>query len=69
MKDQTGKPNVLLVCADQWNGLLTRPAAHPVVMTPTLGQMGQCARVRSGPKYTKNCLGFQRVRWDDGGDG
>jgi hypothetical protein len=42
MNDQTGKPNVLLVCGDQWNGLLMRPAAHPFVMTPILAQMGQC---------------------------
>ena len=33
------KPNVLLICADHWGGLLSRPAGHPVVMTPTLAHL------------------------------
>ena len=33
------KPNVLLICADHWSGLLSRPGGHPVVMTPTLAQL------------------------------
>ena len=35
------RPNVLLICVDHWSGLLTRPAGHPVVMPPTLGQLAQ----------------------------
>ncbi|MDP6108264.1 MAG: sulfatase-like hydrolase/transferase, partial [Candidatus Brocadiia bacterium] len=33
------RPNVLLICADHWGGLLSRPAGHPVVMTPTLAHL------------------------------
>lgn len=35
-------PNVLLICVDHWGGLLTRPAGHPVVMTPTIAQLARC---------------------------
>ncbi len=35
------KPNVLLICADHWGGMLTRPGGHPVVMTPTLSQLAR----------------------------
>ncbi len=35
------RPNVLLICADRWSGLFTRPAGHPVVMTPTIAQMAR----------------------------
>ena len=34
-------PNVLLICVDHLAGLLTRPAGHPVVMTPTLAQLAR----------------------------
>ena len=37
--DQAEKPNVLLICVDQWAGELMRPNGHPVVMTPTLAQL------------------------------
>ena len=37
-----GKPNVLLICTDHWSGLLTHAAGHPVVMTPTIDQLGRC---------------------------
>ena len=33
------RPNVLLICTDQWPAELTRPAGHPVVMTPTIAQL------------------------------
>lgn len=32
-------PNVLLICVEQWSGALTRPAGHPVIMTPTIAQL------------------------------
>ena len=35
------RPNVLLICADHWSGLFTRPAGHPVVMTLTIAQMAR----------------------------
>ena len=41
------KPNVLLICTDHWSGLLTRGAGHPVLMTPTIDQLG-----RSGTTFT-----------------
>ena len=34
-------PNVLLICTDHWPGLLTRPAGHREVMTPTLAQFAR----------------------------
>ncbi len=37
----TSRPNVLLICTDHWPGLLTRPAGHSVVMTPTIAQLAQ----------------------------
>ena len=39
---EADKPNVLLICTDHWPGLLTRPAGHPVVMTPTIAQLARC---------------------------
>ncbi len=33
------RPNVLLICTDHWPGLLTRPAGHREVITPTLAQL------------------------------
>jgi hypothetical protein len=33
------RPNVLLICTDHWPGMLTRPAGHREVMTPTLLDM------------------------------
>ena len=41
------KPNVLLICTDHWSGLLTPQAGHPVVMAPTLEQLG-----RNGVTFT-----------------
>lgn len=41
MADAGRRPNVLLICTDHWSGLLTRPAGHPVVMTPTVEQMSR----------------------------
>ena len=41
LNEQTEKPNVLLICVDQWGGELMRPAGHPVVMTPTLSQLAR----------------------------
>lgn len=35
------KPNVLLITADHWGGMLTRPGGHPVVMTPTVSQLAR----------------------------
>ncbi len=35
------RPNVLLICADRWSGLFTRPAGHPVAMTPTIAQLAR----------------------------
>ena len=35
------RPNVLLICADRWSGLYTRPAGHPTVMTPTIAQLAR----------------------------
>jgi len=32
------RPNVLLICADQWSGCLTGPAGHGYILTPTLNQ-------------------------------
>ena len=32
-------PNVLLICTDHWPGLVTRPAGHREVITPTLAQL------------------------------
>ncbi|MAE67200.1 MAG: arylsulfatase [Phycisphaeraceae bacterium] len=40
-------PNVLLICADHWPAAMTRPAGHPVVMTPTFAHLS-----RSGVNYT-----------------
>ncbi len=48
MADDSKRPNVLLICTDHWSGLLTRQAGHPVVMTPTLAQLG-----RSGVTFTQ----------------
>lgn len=42
------RPNVLLICTDHWGDMYTRPAGHPVVMTPTLDQLA-----RSGVRYTR----------------
>ena len=36
------RPNVLMICVDHWGGLLTRPAGHPVIMTPTIAQLARC---------------------------
>lgn len=35
------RPNVLLICTDHWGDMYTRPAGHPVVMTPTLDQLAR----------------------------
>ncbi len=42
------RPNVLLICTDHWGDMYTRPAGHPVVVTPTLDQLA-----RSGVRYTR----------------
>lgn len=42
------QPNVLLICTDHWGDMFTRPAGHPVVMTPTLDQLA-----RSGVRFTR----------------
>jgi arylsulfatase A-like enzyme len=44
----TAKPNVLMICTDHWSDIFTRPAGHPVVMTPTLDQLA-----RSGTRFTR----------------
>ena len=41
IQNQTDRPNVLLISADHWGGLLARPAGHPVVMTPTITQLAR----------------------------
>lgn len=51
MSKPAERPNVLLICTDHWPGLLTRPAGHPVVMTPTLGQLAHNG-VRFSNAYT-----------------
>lgn len=33
------KPNVLLICVDQWPGTLMGAAGHPCILTPTLDQL------------------------------
>jgi arylsulfatase A-like enzyme len=42
------RPNVILICADQWRGDCLSVAGHPVVHTPYLDQMAldgvQCYR-------------------------
>jgi len=35
------RPNVLLICSDQWPGSLLGCAGHPAVKTPTLDQLAQ----------------------------
>lgn len=44
----SNSPNVLLICTDHWGDMFTRPAGHPVVMTPTLDQLS-----RSGVRFTR----------------
>lgn len=41
------KPNVLLVCVEQWPGRLLGCAGHPVISTPTLDQLA-----RNGVRFT-----------------
>lgn len=48
MSDKSKRqPNVLLICTDHWSGLLTRPAGHDVVITPTVEQFA-----RNGVMFT-----------------
>ena len=42
MSRSINRPNVLMICVDHWGGLLTRPAGHPVIMTPTIAQLARC---------------------------
>ena len=42
------RPNVLLVTVDQWRGQLLGCAGHPVLLSPTLGQLA-----RNGVRYTR----------------
>ena len=42
------RPNVLLICADQWPGLLMGCAGHPVIQTPSLDQLA-----RTGTRYSR----------------
>ena len=37
--DMPDRPNVLLVCVDQWAGSNMGCAGHPTVLTPTLDQL------------------------------
>ena len=46
--DRPSRPNVLLICTDHWSDMFTRPAGHPVVMTPTIAQLA-----RSGTRFTR----------------
>jgi len=42
------RPNVLLICVDQWPGLLMGCAGHPVIQTPTLDQIA-----RTGTRFSR----------------
>ncbi|WP_420392477.1 sulfatase-like hydrolase/transferase [Acuticoccus sp.] len=39
--EPAGRPNVLLICVDQWPGALFGHRGHPVVETPTLDQLAR----------------------------
>lgn len=44
----TGRPNVVLICADQWRGDCLSAAGHPIVRTPYLD-----ALAHSGTRFTR----------------
>ncbi len=57
-----GQPNVLLICSDQWSGQLTRPAGHPVVMTPTIAQLaGSGVYFTNAYTATPTCIPARRA--------
>ncbi|MCW3097542.1 MAG: arylsulfatase [Chthonomonadaceae bacterium] len=75
------RPNVLLICVDQWRGDALGCEGHPVVMTPHLDQLA-AEGVRFAHAYTAtpSCIparaalytglsqtSTQRVGYQDGG--
>lgn len=51
------RPNVILICADQWRGDCLGIAGHPVVQTPHLDQMAlEGARFSSAYSATPTCI-------------
>ncbi len=51
------RPNVLLICVDQWRGDCLSAAGHPVVHTPYLDQLAlRGARFRRAYTATPSCI-------------
>lgn len=54
--------NVLLVCVDQWSGLLLGSAGHPTILTPTLDQVAESGiRFSNAYSSTPICIPARRT--------
>src|SRR3954470_2124725 len=53
----TSKPNIVLICVDQWRGDCISSAGHPVVHTPFLDQMAlEGVRFSRAYSSTPTCI-------------